>query len=185
MKTIRITGSPLLVALGGLVFFVPGIAWSAEFSPSLSGDVVMELQTEQTVSSDDDTTEYNNTFWRTEVVPTLQLTEGLYIDGTLVLEPVADFDTDESNFFENEGIFAEELKVNYDTGPVHLFAGKFNPGFGTAWDWGRGVWGEDRLWRGLYAGGGRAAYAHGQHVLCRHHVPFGIGDQEPQPHLEG
>lgn len=127
-----------------LLLFAAGITQAqAEGYPTLSGEVVMELQSEQTVDSDDSSTEHNNTFLRTEVAPTLQLSEHFYIDGVAVLEPLLDFDAGESNFFEDEGVFIEEIKLNFEHGPWGAFAGKFNPGFGIAWDFGRGIWSED------------------------------------------
>lgn len=40
-------------------------------------------------------------------------------------------------------MFAEEIKLNFESGPWAAWAGKFNPGFGSAWDYGRGIWSED------------------------------------------
>ncbi|MGB0719540.1 MAG: hypothetical protein ACPGRX_03650 [Bdellovibrionales bacterium] len=119
------------------------------FSPkaqaqSLSAEIVTELQNEYTVDSDDPTRDgYNNIFLRSEVAPTLQFNEHFFIDGVAVLENIQDIDPDESNAFDNEGVFVEEIKLNYENGPWAAWAGKFNPGFGIAWDYGRGIWGED------------------------------------------
>ena len=74
---------------------------------------------------------------------TLQFNENFYIDGVAVFENIQDREPNESNFFDNEGIFIEEIKLNYERGAWGAFAGKFNPGFGIAWDYGRGIWGED------------------------------------------
>lgn len=117
----------------------------AQMLPSwLSGEVVVELQNQYNVDSDDaDVDEVNNLFLRTEVAPTVQLTDNLYIDGVIVLEPLLDFDAGDDTFFEDEGIFVEELKLNFDYGNWGLFVGKFNPGFGIVWDFGRGIFGED------------------------------------------
>lgn len=42
--------------------------------------------------------------------------------------------------FENEGLFVEELNLTYD-GKKHAFVlGKFNPNFGSAWRFNRGLW---------------------------------------------
>lgn len=122
---------------------ISNAAAAEETQKTFAADVVMELQTEQTLGSDDSSNEHNNTFWRTEVAPTVRLNDSFFIDGVAVLEPVRDFDVDENNFFEEEGAFVEELKLNYENGPWAAFAGKFNPGFGIAWDYGRGIWGED------------------------------------------
>ncbi len=123
-------------------------AQAEEFSPSLSGEIVIEWQNEYTYDSDDRNNEKNNSFLRTEVAPTIGLTEHFFIDGVLVLEPfdqAADGNPDyhEDIFMESEGVFAEELKLNFENGSYALWAGKFNPAFGTAWDCGRGIWSED------------------------------------------
>lgn len=112
--------------------------------PTFSGEMVIELQNEYAADSDDqDVDGYNQLFLRSEVAPVLHFNEHFYLDGVAVLEPVQDFDAADDSFFEEEGVFIEEIKLNFEHGPWGLFAGKFNPGFGIAWDYGRGIWGED------------------------------------------
>lgn len=134
--------TPLALLAGAALLTFPA---SAQDMPSwLSGEIVIELQNEYTASADDtQRDEHNNLFLRTEIAPTAQLNENFFIDGVIVLEPVQDFDADENNTLEETGIFFEELKLNYENGPWAAFAGKFNPGFGIAWDFGRGIWSED------------------------------------------
>ena len=124
---------------------IPSLAHAdTHWNPSLSGEVVIELQNEYTTDSDDSATDdYNDIFLRTEVAPTLNLTDKLFIDGVAVLERTQDREQNEDNFFDNEGIFIEELKLNYENGAWGFMAGKFNPQFGRAWDFGRGIWSED------------------------------------------
>lgn len=111
--------------------------------PSFSGSAVFEIQLEHGANSDDPDNERTNTFGRMEVAPKLTLNENMFFDGVLVLEPVRDGVPGEDRFFEDEGVFIEEIKFNYENGPYGVFAGKFNPGFGIAWDYGRGIWSED------------------------------------------
>jgi len=100
-----------------------------------SAEVVVEVQHHEE-------TEHDHTFVRTEVAPTIAFNEQWSIDGVIVLEPL-DKDMHWSHrTVDREGVFAEELKLNYASDNFELFAGKFNPGFGTAWD-ARGIWGED------------------------------------------
>lgn len=116
----------------------------AQQLPSISAELVTELQNEYTVDSDDPATdEYNNIFLRNELAPTIRFNDNFFIDGVVVWEDIQDRDPNESNFFDNEGVFVEEVKLNYERGPFAAWAGKFNPGFGIAWDYGRGIWGED------------------------------------------
>lgn len=119
-------------------------ATAQELPSWLSGEIVIELQNEYAFDSDDDDADQqNNLFLRTEIAPTVQLNENFFIDGVIVLEPVQEFDADENNTLEETGIFFEELKLNVEYGNWGGFAGKFNPGFGIAWDFGRGIWSED------------------------------------------
>lgn len=109
-----------------------------------SGEAVFELQLEDTYDADSSTEEQTTLFGRIEVAPELQLPAGFLVDGVIVFEPVKGPDTPGDNsYFENEGVFVEEFKLNYEPNSLSLFAGKFNPAFGTAWDYGRGIWSED------------------------------------------
>lgn len=131
------------VLVGLATFSAPALADETSSYPNLSGEAVFEIQLEHGTDSDDPDNERTNTFGRTEVAPTLQLNEHFFIDGVAVLEPTQDGDPGDDTFFENEGVFIEEIKLNYKNGPWGVFAGKFNPGFGIAWDYGRGIWSED------------------------------------------
>ncbi|MBI1272482.1 MAG: hypothetical protein GC131_00140 [Alphaproteobacteria bacterium] len=101
------------------------------------------MQSESGVSSDDPDNERHNIFMRSEVAPRLQFNENFFIDGVAVLEPTRTSSPGDDTFFENEGVFIEEIKLNYENGPFAAFGGKFNPGFGIAWDYGRGIWSEE------------------------------------------
>ena len=118
-------------------------ASTAEATPSVSGEWVFEAQLEHGYDSDDADNERTNLFGRSELLPTIQLNDKFFIDGTLVLEPLQDSKAGASTVFDQEGIFVENVKLNYQDDAFHAFAGKFNPDFGSAWDWGRGIWSED------------------------------------------
>lgn len=111
--------------------------------PKVYGEWIFETQLEHGYNSDDVDGERSNLFGRSEFVPTIELNENFSIDATLVLEPLKDSKAGINTFFDKEGIFAETLKVNYQNGAFGAFAGKFNPDFGIAWDFGRGIWSED------------------------------------------
>lgn len=134
----------LALLSGAATFLMTSSIAHAQQTPTISGEVVIELQNQFNADSDDPNVDGNNNlFLRTEVAPTVQLTDNLYIDGVLVLEPLLDFDANDNTYFEDHGVFVEEIKLNYDYKNWSLFAGKFNPGFGIAWDFGRGIFGED------------------------------------------
>lgn len=71
----------------------------------------------------------------------LELTENFSIRGLLRLNKVAASPVSHENqWFTDEGLFLEQLHLNYNTKHLALAAGKFNPNFGNAWMWGRGMW---------------------------------------------
>ena len=59
------------------------------------------------------------------------------------LDQAAGVNANDDIWFDRNGAFFEELKLNFESGPYAAWAGKFNPAFGTAWDYGRGIWSED------------------------------------------
>ncbi len=111
--------------------------------PGLSNELLLEIQSEHGYDSDTPLNERNNTFGRAELASGLAFSENWAVESLLVFEPVQAGDPGDDTFFENEGAYFEELKVSYSRGPWGAFFGKFDPGFGIAWDWGRGIWGED------------------------------------------
>lgn len=124
-KQLIITPTYLALLCGG----------SAAFAIDFSADVVLEGQHQEE-------TEYDHTFVRAEVAPTIAFNEQWSIDGVIVFEPIDKDKHWSHRKVDREGVFTEELKLNYTANNLALFTGKFNPGFGTAWD-ARGIWGED------------------------------------------
>lgn len=113
----------------------------------LSADLVLEWQTEYRSHSDDESIDdTTHSFARAELAPTLRLSPSWFIDGVFVFEPfdqAAEVNAGNDIWFDREGAFVEELKLNFVHGPYAAWAGKFNPAFGRAWDYGRGIWSED------------------------------------------
>ena len=133
--------------LAGLTFLISVLGLStakADNLPVISGTGVVEVQNEFATDSDNSAAdEQNNLFLRSELAPRVTLNKHFSMSGVFVLEPVQAFDAGEDNAFEEQGVFVEEINLSYSQGPVTLKAGKFNPGFGIAWEPGRGIWGED------------------------------------------
>lgn len=121
----------------------PALSEEKSSYPSFSGEAVFEVQLESSPNSDSATNERTNTFGRSEIAPNFRINKNLFIDGVAVFEPVQTNTTGDDTFFDDEGLFMEEIKLNFETEKFALFTGKFNPGFGTAWDYGRGIWSED------------------------------------------
>jgi hypothetical protein len=139
---------PLFAALFAAAFSpLPASAQDAASGKRLSADLVLEWQNEYRAKSDDqDIDETNNSFVRAELAPTLRFNENWFVDGVFVFEPfdqVGEVNAGDDIWFDREGAFIEEIKLNYENGPYAAWAGKFNPGFGRAWDFGRGIWTED------------------------------------------
>lgn len=140
-----ISNTRRLLLLAGTIWSIGcgAPAYSQQF-PSLSGELTMEVQNDYTANSDDPTTdEYNSLFSTHELAATLQFNEHVFIDGVAVWEGIQGSEPNDDNFFDNEGVFVEEIKLNYENGPWAAWVGKFNPGFGAAWDAAGGIWGVD------------------------------------------
>ncbi len=113
------------------------------FAPEFHGEISFEVQNDWAFDTDDADAEVNTLFTTIAPYLVLTLTEGLAIEASLVFEPVQGTDPGDDTFFDNEGLYAEELKLSYTGNDFSLFAGKFNPSFGTAWDLAPGIWGVD------------------------------------------
>ncbi len=137
---------PAFLALA-LSPFAAETARAEEEKARISADLVLEWQNEYRASSDDqDIDDTNNSFFRAELAPTIRLDENWFVDGVLVFEPfdqVSEVNAGDDIWFDRNGAFFEELKLNYAAGAFAAWAGKFNPAFGAAWDFGRGIWSED------------------------------------------
>jgi len=113
----------------------------AGFQPRMEGEVLFEIQSDNTVESQDPAAELSDTFNTTEATVGWYFTPGFSVQSLFVLEPVLDPDGD--RFFGDHGLFAEEFYAQYVYGPVRAFGGKFNPAFGKAWDLAPGIYGVD------------------------------------------
>ena len=111
------------------------------FTPRMEGNVLFEIQSDNTVESDDPAAELSDTFNTTEATVAWHLLPGFSVRSLFVVEPVEDPTGD--RLFGDHGLFAEELYAQYERGPVRLFGGKFNAPFGKAWDAAPGIYGVD------------------------------------------
>lgn len=113
------------------------------FRPHMEVEAEVELQSDTTFKSDDPDNELTDTY------PTISLgvgwlfTPNFSVLGSFTLEPVLDPGPGEDRFFEDVGGYVEEIFAQYETGPMRLFAGKYNPTFGQAWDKAPGLYGAD------------------------------------------
>lgn len=118
-------------------------AFADNFSPQLNGIISFEIQNDWTYESDDPDLEVNSLYTTIEPYFILSLNDHLAFEAALVFEPVQDPDAGEDSEFDNEGLYAQELKFTYTGERLGLFIGKYNPTFGTAWDLAPGIYGSD------------------------------------------
>jgi len=114
-----------------------------ESTPRFNGEILFELQNDWTFDSDDPDAEINDLYTTIEPYLALQATPWLSLEAGLVFEPVRDPGPNEDRAFEDEGFYAEQLLARFHFGPLEIYGGKFNPGFGIAWDAAPGVYGVD------------------------------------------
>jgi hypothetical protein len=138
MKTLLLLSS---VALLPPFFSAPSFA--GEFAPQLSGIVSFEVQNDWAYDSDDLDAEVNTLTTKIEPYFTLSFNDRWALEAGLTFEPVQEHDAGEDTEFENEGLYVEEIKLAYSGDNFGVFAGKYNPTFGTAWDLAPGIYGTD------------------------------------------
>ncbi|MDX1482957.1 MAG: hypothetical protein R3229_00630 [Alphaproteobacteria bacterium] len=116
----------------------------AEQKPDpISATVTLELQNDWNFKSDDPAEERNDTFATIEAAITATLAPRIALKSLFVFEPVLDPGPGEDRFFEDLGLYVEEVYGTYDDGALVLRIGKFGQKFGIAWDRTPGIWGGD------------------------------------------
>ena len=112
--------------------------------PYIEGELIWELQGDFTTDSDDRDAELNDIFGYLEVAASLYLSDKFQVNFALIGEPVLDPGPREDRFFEDHGLYLEALNAQYNFSEnTNIVAGKFGPGFGTAWDATPGIYGVD------------------------------------------
>lgn len=129
---------PLLALCGTLVAALPSYA-----DTGFSGEVEMQVQNDLVLDSDDPDEERNTLFTKTEPIFNYGFTDHLSVQAHLVFEPVQDTDPGEDTYFDNEGLYVQELTARYDTDTYGFYAGKFNPNFGFMFEQGPSIYGND------------------------------------------
>lgn len=126
------------LAAGGLA---TGPALADPEGPGFWADFSIELENEYVFAADDPELELNDTFGtiESEFGFAFENTGGLR--GALTFEPVTDPEGD--RFFEDFGLYVEELYLYGTLGAVEIIAGKFNPWFDLATDYAPGLYGDD------------------------------------------
>ncbi len=137
------TGPRWVAVLLVSVVFGTATVYGKEHTPRVEVSIPIEVQNDWTYESDDAANEQNQLFTKIEPEATVHITPRLTLFGHAVIEPVRDPNAGEDRAFEDEGIFVEDLYVDYAFGRHGLRGGKFAPAFGVAWDITPGVYGTD------------------------------------------
>ncbi len=111
--------------------------------PRVDASISIEVQNDNTYTSQDDAAELNDLYTTTEPEITFNFNRYLSLLIHGVLEPVEDPGPREDRYFEDHGFYLEEIVLQYDADWVFGFGGKFAPNFGLAWDTAPGVYGSD------------------------------------------
>lgn len=122
--------------------FNGGLAGAQAFD--LSGELVMRMHNDYTTRSTmHDEGRHNDAYLYSEASGVFAVNENVFFEIGAVWERMQDKTPHKSNFFDNEGGYIESLNVNYAANDVGIKIGKFVPEFGKAWEYGRGIWGEE------------------------------------------
>ncbi|MEO1494981.1 MAG: hypothetical protein AAFV19_22785 [Pseudomonadota bacterium] len=132
---IRPTCAAALVCIAATSAFADG------HLPVFTADFALELENDFTFSSTDPDAEINDTFATLEGALSLAFSTGTSLNATVLFEPVLDAEDD--RFFEDHGLFAQELFLAQEFEGGNVIFGKFNPAFGSAWDLAPGIFGVD------------------------------------------
>jgi hypothetical protein len=126
---------------------------SSKFKPNFTHKLVTDLNFNDGYQATDRAEEFNDTEARIRFYSALNLSKNISLNSFFELEQsnraaatarrhnLPNGGGDRS--FEDEGIHAEELTLDYDSKNFALVAGKFNPDYGLAWRWDRGIWYHD------------------------------------------
>lgn len=129
-----------LLGLAGLAAIVMGTGASAEDGfPKFTADFSVELESDYTFSSTDPAAELIDTYATIGAGLSLEFETGTSLNASLVFEPV--LDPVDDRFFEDHGLYVEELFLQQEVEGVVFKLGKFNPLFGAAWDLAPGIYG--------------------------------------------
>ncbi len=116
--------------------------YSTTEKPIVSGEISFEVQNDWTHDTEN-SSEMNDLKLTIEPSFRVRLTPEWSINAGLTLESVTDATPGKDRAFEDLGLYAKVLTLNYEEGPYAVFAGKFSPNFGIAWDATPGVFGTD------------------------------------------
>ncbi|MEX1035193.1 MAG: hypothetical protein WDZ54_04510 [Sneathiella sp.] len=136
--------------------------------PNISGALSIEIEDDWTYRSDDPAAEFNDLYPTVILGTTVAFTEVFSLNFEATMEPVED--PTGNRAFKDLGGYLNIATVNYDGEMVSVYAGKFTPNFGIAWDIAPGIFGtnlnEDyELAEMIGVGGGFHFESAGEHTI--------------------
>jgi hypothetical protein len=111
--------------------------------PYVSGDISAEFYLDTVFDADNPDAKGQDAYNTTEIKAEAHFSEWVSIFTGLVLEPVKDRQPGDDRYFEDHGLYVEQLYGKLSFNSVQVLAGKFNPAFGRAWDDAPGIYGTD------------------------------------------
>ena len=132
MSMVSLSGTKVLAADG------------EEISPHLDVEVSVEFESDHTFRSDDAANKITDNYPSIGIGASWVFNRYFSVNGSFVAEPVVDADPGSTRrFFDDVGIYTEELYAQVQLQNLRLFGGKFDAPFGQAWDLTPGLYGTD------------------------------------------
>jgi hypothetical protein len=111
--------------------------------PYVTGGISAEFYLDATVDADNRDVRGTDAYSSTELNAEAHVNRLFSIVTGMVVEPVEDRLPREDRYFEDHGLYVEQLYGKVNVGSLELLAGKFNAAFGRAWDDAPGIYGTD------------------------------------------
>jgi hypothetical protein len=111
--------------------------------PLLEGELETGLSTDWNFSSDDPTAEIVDLYAEAALAVKFNAANWVAFNLGLTLEPVLDPLASTDRYFGDHGLYVDTLNIQVEHAGFMAVAGKFGPGFGTAWDVTPGIYGTD------------------------------------------
>jgi hypothetical protein len=128
-------------ALGGALAASSSAVLAQDY-PVLKGEVELGVQFDHAFDADaGGQAHLSDLYADSGAALALEFSPALSIQSGLVLEPVRSLTED--RYFDDQGLYVEELFLNYERDWLSVRGGKFNPNFGVAWDRTPGLYGTD------------------------------------------
>jgi hypothetical protein len=126
----------LVVGPGALAQELPQPQPQAGLSyPQITGELEVNIKFQHNTDAPD-ASKNKNTLSNedTEASFGLFLSKEFSVQSTIKLEPVRSGDLDRNRYFSDTGAYIEQLFLQYDAKDFVVYGGKFDLGFGSAWD---------------------------------------------------